>query len=125
MMPLHTDDWLIKAEHDLESARILIQQTKNYDIVVYHSHQAIEKLFKWLLLVQNIKFPFVHDLILLAEMCLPVLSAPLSLEAIAYVNKLLPRTRYPLGDWISEEEARQSLKISEDIYRNLIVYKNQ
>jgi hypothetical protein len=58
-------------------------------------------------------------------MCLPVLSAPLSLEAIAYVNKLLPRTRYPLGDWISEEEARQSLKIAEDIYRNLIVYKNK
>jgi len=124
MTQLNTNDWLIKVEHDLESAQILIQQTANYDIVVYHSHQTIEKLLKWFLLVNDIKFPFVHDLILLSELCQPQLKTHILLDDIAYVNKLLPKTRYPLGDWILEEEAIQSLMIAEDIYRKLIIYKN-
>ena len=65
----------------------------------------------------------MHDLVLLVDICQPKLPFNIELAEIAFVNKLLPRTRYPLGDWISEEEAIKSLSIAEKIYQELYCRK--
>ena len=113
--PLQTDDWIIKAEHDLEAATLLFEQTTNYDIVVYHAHQAVEKTMKWFLIKHEVKFPFVHDLILINELVAPFLKMHLNIEDLAYLNKLLPNTRYPLGDWIEFDQAKKALEIATSI----------
>ena len=110
--PLNINDWLTKAEHDLESAQVLFDQTENYDIVVYHAHQAVEKTMKWFLLKNECRFPFVHDLILLYELCAPFLDKSINIGDIGVLNKLLPNTRYPLGDWIERDQAFQTLQIA-------------
>ncbi len=57
---LNTQEWLEYAKADLESAKILLSETENYHIVAYHSHQAIEKIFKRFLLLKGKRFPFIH-----------------------------------------------------------------
>ena len=40
-MKLH-EEWLYKAENDLESAKLLLKSNKKlYDICVYHVHQCV------------------------------------------------------------------------------------
>lgn len=36
-------EWIERAVDDFESAEILFKKTDNYEIVVYHCHQAIER----------------------------------------------------------------------------------
>ena len=55
-------EWLQYAKDDLESAEVVLKKTESYHISVYHSHQALEKIFKWFLLKDRQKFPFTHDL---------------------------------------------------------------
>lgn len=118
-MPLNINDWRIKAQHDLESADILFERTSHYDIIVYHAHQAVEKMLKWFLLKHDCTFPFVHDLILLHDLCIPFLEISLDVQAIGFLNKQLPNTRYPLGEWIEKEAAQKSLEISKTIFNIL------
>src|SRR3989339_473869 len=55
-------EWQQRAENDLESAGIILRESDNYDIAIYHSHQAIEKLLKAILLKQGQTFKFSHDI---------------------------------------------------------------
>jgi HEPN domain-containing protein len=66
------NQWIIKAQHDLGAARLLIQSNKPYlDIVVYHCQQSGEKALKAYLTYQDVIFPKTHSLNILLDLCEP------------------------------------------------------
>ena len=60
--------WMIKSNHDLNSARILADNPEPYlDTAIYHCHQAAEKAIKGFLVYHDVRFEKTHDLRLLIE----------------------------------------------------------
>lgn len=109
------EEWLQYAKDDLESAKVILKETDNYHISVYHSHQAIEKLFKWFLLKNNHKFQFIHDIKELYRLVSQLKKTDI-FEDIYYIDDLYPLLRYPTGEKITNDEAKKSLKIAEKIF---------
>jgi HEPN domain-containing protein len=55
--------WLLKAAHDMETAKIVATQLPDYDdVIAFHCQQAIEKSLKGYLVYLDIEFKPVHDL---------------------------------------------------------------
>ncbi|HEX6383925.1 MAG TPA: HEPN domain-containing protein [Anaerolineae bacterium] len=53
---------MVKADSDLQTARLLIDSSGPYDTACFHSQQAIEKLLKALLIFHEQPIPRMHDL---------------------------------------------------------------
>ena len=111
-------DWLEIAESDLKSAIVLLN---NIDILpcisIYHSHQCIEKLLKALLLKNDIQIPKIHNLNILLKMTLdfiPEIQA--SENKITVLNSLMPLLRYPTGDTLTKEEAKESIIVANTVF---------
>ncbi|MFH1541859.1 MAG: HEPN domain-containing protein [bacterium] len=111
-------EWFDKAKADLESAEILLKESKNYDIVAYHSHQAIEKFFKGTLLQNDQTFKFSHDLNALFDEVCNLLKITDLEKDLSYVNSLYPRLRYPTGDLVTAEAAEKCLAIAKKIVKH-------
>ena len=112
-------EWLQHAQDDLESAQIILKESNNYHISAYHSHQALEKLFKWFLLKNGQKFPFIHDLKELFRLIVKPAKIDDKFEEISFIDDLYPQLRYPTGEQITREEAERSLVIAESIFKLL------
>ena len=110
-----TAEWLSKSQADLESAEVLYKETDNYDIVVYHAHQAIEKYFKAKLLENQKTFKFTHDLNSLFAQVSEFLPLKEYEDDLSFVNSLYPRLRYPTGETVSRDDAEKCLKVAKDI----------
>jgi HEPN domain-containing protein len=55
--------WLLKAAHDLETAKVVASQLPDYDdTIAFHCQQSIEKSLKGYLVFLDIEFKPVHDL---------------------------------------------------------------
>ena len=64
----HATEWLEKAYHDLDSARLLFEAGHFTDTIGYLLHQSIEKIFKSSLAYQNVPIVKTHNLIELNEL---------------------------------------------------------
>lgn len=113
------EEWLQFAKDDLESAEVVFNKTDNHHISVYHSHQAVEKLFKWFILKNSQKFPFTHDLRVLLNIVCTIQNFANLLEDVLYLDNLYPQLRYPTGEKVSQEEAEKSLKIAKTVFQTL------
>ena len=109
------NEWLELSEHDLRSAEILIEQSTYFDIVVYHCHQSVEKRIKWLLLKNDIQFPFVHDIVRLWSLLEGVVETRPFISQISVLNSYLSKTRYPHGDKLQFEDAKRCIEIAKKI----------
>lgn len=114
-----SQEWLEKAHHDLGAAELLLKESHYFDIIIYHSHQCIEKLLKWFLIQHNKTFPFSHDIVQLTVLCEPLHRFTEIKRDIAKVNELFPKTRYPSGENISKEEAQFSFNTAQNIFKLL------
>lgn len=89
--------WLIKSQHDLGSARRLMEGDEPYlDTAVYHCQQAAEKALKAFLTYHDIEFEKTHDLTELVELAVTVEPAFESWRQVA--EELTPyavQFRYP------------------------------
>lgn len=61
--------WLRKAESDLTALRFCIAGRAALDVACFHAQQAAEKFLKAYLTYCDIRFPFVHNLEQLADIC--------------------------------------------------------
>lgn len=62
-------DWLVKAERDFGSMQWEMQAPAiNYDAVVFHAQQCVEKLMKGILVSNAIQFEKTHELNILAHL---------------------------------------------------------
>jgi len=56
-------EWLTKARHDLDTARVISAQLPDYyDMIAFHCQQSIEKSLKAYLIFLGIEFKPAHDL---------------------------------------------------------------
>ena len=70
--PKHTEirQWLVKARHDVESAKVLAAHPHSLrDTAVYHCQQAAEKALKAYLTWADSPFQKIHDLTTLLAQC--------------------------------------------------------
>ena len=64
--------WLIKAQHDLATARKLTTDPDPYlDTAIYHCQQAAEKAVKGFLVFHDQRFEKTHDIQLLITLAAP------------------------------------------------------
>lgn len=111
--------WCAKAENDLLTARLLIEQEQRLlDAGVYHCQQSGEKILKAWLTLDDIVFPKTHDLETLVHLCrnrYPEFST--YAEHARLLTPLATEFRYP-GDFNepSLERARQALHLATELH---------
>jgi len=107
-----TKEWVDKAEGDFHTASREAQARKapNYDAVCFHGQQCTEKYLKAYLQERGQRFPPVHDLIELLELCLPYDGTfELQRDLLKDLTKYAVEFRYP-GELATRDDARASLK---------------
>ena len=106
------EEWIQKAEGDFNSALREYRARKfpNYDAAGFHAQQCVEKYLKALLQKHLIPFQKIHDLLKLAEQCLPIIpDLEFYWEPLAYLNQFSVAFRYP-GESASREQAKHAIK---------------
>ncbi len=111
--------WVIKAEHDLRTARSVLKDTDPItDTGSFHCQQCIEKCFKAVLVSRLKHIHKSHYLPFLLEECLEVESGlSIFMETAERLYRYAITSRYP-DDWreISLEEAQEALRRAEEVY---------
>ena len=116
-MKLH-EEWLYKADNDIESAKYLLLSSKPfYDIVVYHAQQCAEKALKAYLVFQKQDVDKTHNLIALVARCKEFSSSFEELKnEIIFLNPYATQFRYPLGELLpSKDETIEAILYAENI----------
>ena len=108
------NDWMNKAEHDLNTARVNFQQGV-YDAAAFFCQQAIEKALKALYIKKFKRLIKVHDLVFLGgKVGLP----KKLLEFCEEISSYYVETRYPdtYADF-EENKVSSAIKKSEKVIR--------
>ena len=112
-------NWLVKALHDLATARKAASEPDPYlDTAIYHCQQAAEKAIKALLVQNDLRFEKTHDLEILIARATPV--APGLSQLLDQADRLTPYAvayRYPGEQLVpSGEEFAAALSAAEEIF---------
>lgn len=110
--------WIIKADHDLGTAKITYLHIPDYlDTTTFHCQQAVEKYLKGYLVFLDVEFKRYHDLIYLLE-----LITPKDPEIQKYYDDLLElqgyavEIRYPNETInLSNEKVEKAISIAKNI----------
>jgi HEPN domain-containing protein len=114
--------WLKYASDDLHSAEVLLKEGI-YNMVCFHSQQAIEKLFKSFVATYYQEIPRIHNLIRLNKICEDLHGSQLNLdeEGLIFLNDVYIDSRYPADFGIlpsgqpNKEEARKAYNYAKDM----------
>ena len=114
--------WLKYASDDLQSAEVLLKEGI-YNMVCFHSQQAIEKLFKSFIATYFEEIPRIHNLIRLHKICEDLHGTQLNLdeEGLIFLNDVYIDSRYPADFGIlpsglpDKEEARKAYSYAKDM----------
>jgi len=107
-----TQEWVAKAENDLRSAEILLDDPDPpTDTACYHCQQAVEKYLKAFLTQHQIEFMKSHDLDYLSKLVPSKTEIADYKDDILSLNKYAIEARYPADIPIlySTEEAKTAL----------------
>jgi HEPN domain-containing protein len=117
------ESWLVKANHDLLSARELARAAiPLLDTASYHCQQAGEKALKAYLLCHDVRFEKTHDLEVLIEQAVEIDSAFSScVDAARILTPLAVEFRYP-GEYMAPEpdEYSEAFAAAEYVYNFVI-----
>jgi HEPN domain-containing protein len=115
--------WILKAEHDLGSAKVIFEHIPEYfDTIAFHCQQAVEKYLKAALVNYNIEFERSHDLLYLLELLSrnKEISSDIFDKAIV-LNGFSVEIRYPDKlIYLTHEELKRAINIAEE-FRELIL----
>lgn len=103
-----TNEWILKAENDYQSARVLLRQRSHFDFdgVCFHAQQCAEKYMKAVLTNHDLFFAKTHDLIALLEIMLTIYPLWESCREIClHLTDFATRYRYP-GSSADRAQAR-------------------
>jgi len=117
--------WIIKADHDLGTAKITYFNIPEYlDTVTFHCQQAVEKYLKAYLIFLSISFRLTHDLVYLLEL----ISQKDSdfgefYDLISELQGYAVEVRYPKETiYLSEEKVENSIILAKNM-RDLVTDK--
>jgi len=110
-------EWMKYARQDLDTARLTFEHGL-YVPAVFHGQQAAEKALKAIIVSQGRNPPRTHDCLALLDQLLDDLPAIETLSSS--LDRLAPyavEIRYPGGEDVEAEEARQALFDAEHVVR--------
>ena len=97
--------WLNIASYDVDTISLLKKENGNPSIIIYHMHQAIEKLLKALEVKRGKAIVKTHNLKMLFDSVRGDFAALESVkESIIDLHSYLPRIRYPLAENLTAED---------------------
>ena len=116
-----TREWLTKASHDLQTARIVANAPDGpLDTAIYHCQQAAEKSVKGWLPANNVAFEKTHDIRRLIRQAMDVLPEFIRFTGPAeFLTPYVSAFRYPgLTDQLmpTREEFDEALQYAQAIY---------
>lgn len=121
------EEWLIKAEHDLISAKKLFEAGL-YDTSMFHAHQCAEKCVKGFLTLKQLPLQKTHDLVLLNNLSKKLDNSFSEIDdACAFLNSRDVQFRYPSEEMEpTKDEIVKAIAFSEIVFRfvNSIILKN-
>ena len=114
--------WLQYAFDDIQSAKVLLKEGI-YNMVCFHSQQAVEKLFKSLISAHHQEIPRTHNLIRLHAICEDLFGSKLAIddERLIFLTDVYIDSRYPADFGImpfgqpGKEEAKKAYNYASDI----------
>lgn len=120
----YISDWIIKADHDLGSAKLIFLHLPDYsDTIAFHCQQAVEKYIKALLVNFNIEFQRTHNLVYLLDL----LSNNIEIDEGRYdkailLNGFSVQIRYPDQlIHLTEDELKTAISIADDFRQFAII----
>lgn len=90
-----TKEWLNAAELDMKSANQLLQDESLTSVVTFHCQQAIEKIFKAILVEHDREPQRIHDLLRLYKLVLEYIDPFDDITTLKVINEAYIDTRYP------------------------------
>ncbi len=110
---LDTREWLDRARADIQACELLISGELPAESL-FHAQQCAEKAVKALLTWHQIRFSKTHELDVLAQLTLPILSTPISqLETAGSLTQYAWRFRYPGAPYSPQrEEAEEARRMA-------------
>ena len=111
------EEWMVKAEHDLLSAKKLFE-TGLYDTAIFHTQQCAEKALKGFLALKRQPLQKSHDLVLLNNLCKEIESSFNQLaDECVFLNTRDIQFRYPSEEMEpTHEEITQAIIFAEKIF---------
>jgi HEPN domain-containing protein len=111
-------EWLNRARSNLARAKVKHKGVYLEDLC-FDAQQAAGKAIKGVLIKQDVKFPYIHDL---AELLTLVgetgIKVPKSMRMAGDLSKFAILARYPFeSSPVEEKEYRQSVRIAEAVLR--------
>jgi len=115
-------EWIERGTHDLEVAKILLDEEEYSDVILFHVHQAVEKYLKGFLISKGWGLKKIHDIELLLTEAMnfddeyqKYLDFGRKLTAFYYEE------RYPPGPITSysKEEIKEILEVAEEMIDQL------
>ena len=114
--------WLRYVNDDLQSAKVLLK-AGIFNMVCFHSQQAVEKLFKSIIATYDQEIPKIHNLIRLHQICEDLYGETIELddEGLIFLNDVYIDSRYPADFGIlpsgqtNKEEAKQAYTYANEI----------
>ncbi len=115
-MEIH-EEWLFKANSDLESAKVLLKNNL-LDTAIYHTQQSAEKALKGYLAYQSQPIQRIHSLNVLLAFCIDLDSSFDQLRIqTSYLNGFDTAFRYPDEELMPEMVALEiSINYAEVIF---------
>ena len=105
-------DWFKRADDDIKSVEVLLNEEGLFNPVCFHAQQAVEKYLKGFLAYHEKHVRKTHDLIVLSILCQKVDSSFKEIkDEVNYLSQFYFETRYP-GDYpeFTLDEAKHALK---------------
>jgi HEPN domain-containing protein len=102
------DEWLKKADEDLEFACSVIDESTFYAQICFHFHQSAEKYLKSFIIANELEFKKIHDLLILLKSCTKINPQFQELtESCKFLNRFYIDTRYPVH-WATEYDKTEA-----------------
>lgn len=112
------EEWIVKANEDLAFAKTALEEgLEFYPQICFYLHQATEKILKAYILVNELGFKKMHDLIKLLQICSQKdLAFNKFFETAELLNPFYIGTRYPdLVLKVNKSQTENALQIAEEI----------
>ena len=110
------ESWIERAKSSYEISKTIIKNNRiYYEDLCYQSQQAVEKIFKGLLIYYGVDPEFTHNIGLLLNELEKFTEIPENIKLATNATKYAVLTRYP-GEYdeITKEDYEESLKIAND-----------
>jgi HEPN domain-containing protein len=114
------DRWLAYARDDLRAAEALKSSQIPARISCFHAQQAAEKAIKAVFVVEQVDFPYTHDLVRLAEALPPGWSIDASSADLGDLSRWAVESRYPMLDQAGAADSDRALTTARRVVEELI-----